>query len=106
MVLAEPMDVLVLAGRQVSFEPFIFSVRLDMGRWRPDDVIARICTGQVGLLVLGYTLEVGARMTDGLHAFWPPPVMSALSKSMALEQVTAGRNIYTPRPDPDPTCRG
>jgi hypothetical protein len=106
MVLAEPMDVLVLAGRQVSFEPFIFSVRLDMGRWRPDDVIARICTGQVGLLVLGYTLEVGARMTDGLHAFWPPPVMSALSKSMALEQVTASRYIYTPRPDPDPTCRG
>jgi hypothetical protein len=104
MVLAEPMDVLVLAGRPVSFEPFIYSVRLDMGRWSPHELIAEICNGQVGLVVLGYSLEVGARMTDGLHALWPRPVLSALSNSMALEETTAGRYVYTPRPDPGPAC--
>jgi hypothetical protein len=34
-VLAEPMDVIVLAGRPVLLEPFIYNLLLQAGRWRP-----------------------------------------------------------------------
>jgi hypothetical protein len=105
-VLAEPMDVLVLGGRPVSFEPFIYSIRMDIGRWQPDGLVARICTGEIGLVVLGYSLEVGTSLTDGLHALWPRPVMAALHHSMALETVTAGRYVYSPRPPPVPISPG
>jgi hypothetical protein len=97
LVLAEPMDVLVLAGRPVVFEPFIYSVRMDVGRWRPDELVGRICTGEIGLAILGYSLEVGARMTDGLHTFWPAPVLAALDETMELEGRQAGRYVYTRR---------
>ena len=98
------LRVLVLGGRPVLLEPFIYSVLLDMGRWRPDPLIARICNGEIGLAVLGYTLEVGARMTDGLHALWPPPVMTALQANMALEGIEAARYVYTPRPASSLVC--
>jgi len=96
-VLAEPMDVVVLAGRPVLLEPFIYNLRLDAGRWRPDSLVASICAGEIGLVVLGYPLEVGARMTDGLYALWPAPVMSALQRSMTLDGIQAERYVYTPR---------
>jgi hypothetical protein len=105
-VLAEPMDVLVLAGRPVTFEPFIYSVRLDMGRWNPDQEVAHICNGDVGLAVLGYSLEVGASMTDGLHALWPPPVMAALRDRMSFEGMQAARYVYTPRSPSTSQCGG
>jgi len=97
-VIAEPMDVVVLAGRQVLLEPFIYSVLLDTGHWQPDALVARICSGEVGLAVLAYPLEVGARMTDGLHALWPAPVIAAMQASMHLERVEAERYVYSPRP--------
>jgi hypothetical protein len=97
-VLAEPMDVVVLAGRPVLLEPFIYNLLLDAGRWRPAALVARICTGEVGLLVLGYPIEVGARMTDGLYALWPAPVMAALQDSMTLKGIQATRYIYTYAP--------
>ena len=104
-VLAEPMDVVVLGGRPVLFEPFIYSVRLDTGRWDPAPLIARICRGEFGLVILGYSLEVAARMNDGLHALWPPPVLAALHDSTALEGMLAGRYIYTPTSASGPGCR-
>jgi hypothetical protein len=101
-VLAEPMDVLVLAGRPVLLEPFVYNLLLDAGRWSPDSLVARICNGEIGLLVLGYPVEVGARMTDGLYALWPAPVMTALQNSMTLDGVQATRYVYTPRRLPAP----
>ena len=95
-VLAEPMDVIVLGGRPILLEPFIYSIQLDVGRWRPDPVVDRICHGDVGLVVLAYPLEEGANMTDGLHALWPAPVMAAMQATMQLEGVQAGRFVYTP----------
>ena len=69
------MDVVVLGGRQILLEPFIYSIRLDVGRWRADPVVDRICRGDVGLVVLAYPLEDGASMTDGLHALVTTPVI-------------------------------
>ncbi len=97
-VIAEPMDVIVLAGRQVLLEPFIFNILLDTGHWRADPVVDRICGGDVGLLVLAYPLQVGAGMTDGLHALWTPAVMSALADTMELEGVQAQRYVYSRSP--------
>lgn len=103
-VLAEPMDVVVLARRQVLLEPFIYNLLLDAGRWQPDTLVARICSGEIGLVVLGYPLEVGARMTDGLYALWPAPVMTALQQTMTLDSVEATRYLYTPRKPPEQGC--
>jgi hypothetical protein len=94
-VIAEPMDVIVLAGRQVLLEPFIFNILLDTGQWRAEPIVDRICAGDVGLLVLAYPMEVGAEMTDGLHALWTPAVMAALADTMELERVQAQRYVYS-----------
>ena len=103
-VIADPMDVLVLAGRPVLFEPFIYNILLDQGLWRPDRVLQRICGGSVGLAVFSYSLEVAARMTDGLHALWPPQVIAALGDTMAFEGMEANRYVYTPRLAPRAGC--
>jgi hypothetical protein len=106
-VLAEPMDVLVLADRPVLLEPFIYNLLLSAGQWHPEQLVTRICTGQIGLLVLAYPLDVGAHMTDGLYALWPAPVMDALQASMALDARQAERYVYTyaPSDTPDSACR-
>jgi hypothetical protein len=103
IVIAEPMDVVVLAGRQVLLEPFIFNILLDTGHWHAGAVVERVCAGQIGLLVLAYPLDVGARMTDGLHALWTPAVMAALADTMEFEGIQASRYVYT-RSAPPPRC--
>lgn len=97
-VIAEPMDTVVLAGRQVVLEPVIYSILLDTGQWQPGPLVDRICSGNIGLLVLGYPLEVAPRMTDGLHALWPAPILAALEERMQLEGRQAERYVYVPRP--------
>ena len=104
-VIADPLDVVVLAGRQILLEPFIYHLLLDQGRWRPDALVSRICNGDVGLVVLGQTLDAAARPTDQLHAFWPEPVISSLQATMSLEGEQAGRHIYTPRTDAESRMR-
>jgi hypothetical protein len=97
LVIAEPLDVVVLAGRSVVLEPFIYSILLDLGQWRAESLVDRICNGDVALVVLAYPLEVGASMTDGLHALWPMPVMAALQDTMSLESMHANRYVYRQR---------
>jgi hypothetical protein len=97
-VIAEPMDVVVLAGRPVLLEPFVYNLMVDEGRWRPDSLVASICSGEVRLAVLAYPLDVAAQMTDGLHALWPPTVIASLQGTMQLEGIEASRYVYTPRP--------
>src|SRR5262249_10977003 len=93
-VIAEPMDVEVLAGRQVVLEPFIYNLLIDAGRWHSDPLVDRICNGEVGLVVLAYSLEVASRMTDGLHALWPPAVIVALHDTTLFEGMQAQRYVY------------
>jgi hypothetical protein len=100
LVLAEPMDVQVLAGRPVLLEPFIYNILMAAGVWGPEPLIAQICSGQIKLAVLGYSVEQGANMTDGLFALWPPPVMDALQAGLQLEGIEANRYVYTPRSPP------
>jgi hypothetical protein len=104
VVIAEPGDVVVLAGRQVLLEPFIYSILLDAGRWRPEPLVAQICHGEIRLVILAYSLEVGAQLSDGLIALWPAPVIAALQDSMALERMQAARYVYRPRLSPAGGC--
>jgi hypothetical protein len=88
----------VLADRDVFFEPLVYSVLFEEGEWDAQQAVATICAGQVGLVVVDFPLEqVGANY--GQFGAWPAPVLSALEKVMRLESNQAHRNVYVPRTD-------
>jgi hypothetical protein len=61
-VLADPLDVVVLADRPIVLEPILYSLLEQDGTWDARPLLERICGGEVGLVVLGYPLgEVGQR---------------------------------------------
>jgi hypothetical protein len=95
-VLADPLDVVVLAGRPLMFEPYIFSILHREGRWDASALIRSICNGGVGLVVMGQPLESDSAALHG-YAFWGAPILSALREAMILETEAAGRFIYVPR---------
>lgn len=105
-VLAEPMDIAVLAGREIQFEPYIFSILNQQGRWDPAPALRQICTGQIGLLVLDHRLEGPDWETDG-YTHWPAAVLDALRATMQLERAQARLFLYVPRNNPPPeACAG
>ena len=96
-VLANPLDVIVLAGRPVLLEPYLFSIFHSQRLWSPDPMVARVCTGQVGLVITDYPLE---RFNPSYHdyAHWPEPVYQAMVDAFVREAATGGRFVYVPRP--------
>jgi hypothetical protein len=95
-VLADPLDVIVLAGRPLTFEPYIFSILHREGRWDASSLMSSICNGGIGLVVMGQPLDNESAVLHG-YVFWATPILSALREAMVLETVTAGRFIYVPR---------
>ncbi len=94
-VLADPLDVLVLADRPILLEPILYSLLEQDGSWDPAPMVERVCHGEIALLVLGYPLEeVGQR--------FPPAVAAALRRTMQLERTVplAGRSRYILVRDP------
>jgi hypothetical protein len=99
-VLADPLDVLVLAGRPVLIEPILFSLMEQDGTWDSRALVARICNGDVRLLVLGYPLEEVQRR-------WPLSVAAALRQTFLLEEsvpLAAGRRYVLRRARESPGC--
>ncbi len=94
-VLADPLDVVVLAGRPIYFEPYIFSILYGEGRWDVTPLVERICSGGVGLLVLGYPLD-GKQPAYHGYPQWPAPAVAALRETMVLQRQQAGRWVYVP----------
>jgi hypothetical protein len=94
-VLAEPLDVVVLAGRPVLLEPFVFSIFEVEGKWDPGPLRERICRGDVGLLVLAYPLESAEDQSFQGQEFWPKSVLAALRQTMQFESNVGGRHVYT-----------
>jgi hypothetical protein len=78
-VLADPLDVLVLADRAVVLEPIVYSLREQDGSWDPTPMVERICSGDISLVVLGYPLAEAQQR-------FPPSVARALQRTMAVEQ--------------------
>ncbi|MCA1648340.1 MAG: hypothetical protein LC797_23740 [Chloroflexi bacterium] len=109
-VLAEPLDILTLAGREILFEPYIFSILHRQGRWDARPAVRQICTGQIGLLVLDHALQDPPWEYHG-YSHWPAPVLDALRAVMRQEKMQARLFLYTPAPIPSgapspPACRG
>lgn len=94
-VLANPLDVIALAERPVLFEPYLFGILYQRGQWDPAPLVARICAGEVGLLVIHHPLEEDGGAYHG-YSVWPAPVLAALRQTMALEAERAGRFLYAP----------
>jgi hypothetical protein len=94
-VLAEPLDVVALAGRDIVLEPYLFSILATEGRWDPSPLVQRICSHEIGLAVLGDPLDGPGPSYQG-YAFWPVPILDALRASMVLDSVHAGRFLYVP----------
>jgi hypothetical protein len=102
-VLAVPFDVVVLAGRPVLLEPYVFSIRYGQGLWDPGPLVRRICDGGVGLVVLDRPLESDPQPYHG-YALWPAPVLRALRATMRPERQQAGRYLYAPGQPAAPGC--
>ncbi len=103
-VMAEPMDVLVLAGRPVEFEPLIFTFMEAAGYWQAAPMLTRICSGQIRLVVLAYSLDEAADIMQGQFHVWAPAIVSALRETMMLDRLEAARFVYTPREPIGGTC--
>jgi hypothetical protein len=100
-VLAEPLDVVALAGRDIVLEPYLFSILASEGRWDPGPLVQRICSHEIGLAVLGNPLDAPGPSYQG-YAFWPAPILDALRASMVLDSVRAGRFLYVPARESTP----
>jgi hypothetical protein len=94
-VLAEPLDIVTLAGREILLEPYIFSILDVTGQWDAASVVRQICTGQIGLLVLDHPLEGPDWQTHGYN-HWPVAVLDALRTTMQLERTQAALYLYVP----------
>jgi hypothetical protein len=101
-VLSEPLDIVMLAGRDILLEPYIFSILNQQGRWDPAPAVRQICTGQIGLLVLDHRLEGPDWETDGYN-HWPTEVLDALRATMQLERSQASLFLYVPVTRPGAT---
>jgi hypothetical protein len=114
-VLAEPLDIVALADREILLEPYVFSILHRGGQWDASPAVRQICAGQVGLLVLDHPLEDPDWEFHG-YPHWPTPVRAALRATMYLDRVQARLFLYVPRAaadaatsndaPPPPPCRG
>jgi hypothetical protein len=98
-VYSEPLDIVVLAGRELLMEPFIFSILNRDGRWDASRAVQQICSGEIGLVVLDHRLEGPYWLTDD-YPHWPAPVLDALLSSMRLEREQARLFLYVPKDQP------
>ena len=114
-VLADPPDVVVLAGRRNLLELYFSSIRYSEGRLNLDPLVRKICRGDVGLLAIRYKLDSDARGIYQGYPFWPQPVLAALRESMTFQAEQAGRFLYVPldaaarasrAADPSGVCHG
>jgi hypothetical protein len=98
-VLADPLDVTVLANRPILIEPTDYAVRERDGSWDPTPIVEMLCRGEVGLVVLGYTLDdVGER--------WPRAITTTMMQTLRLDETVplANRARYVYVPDPTAGC--
>lgn len=90
-VLADPMDAVALADREILFETVIFTIFYRQGLWDPAPVVRAVCDGTVSLLVLD-------RPVESSSLDWPPPILDVVRGRMSLDQRIGERYLYVPRP--------
>lgn len=104
VVLADGVDVAVLSGHPVAFEPFAFSMLEEQHRWDAGPLIEDICAGRISLLVLAYPIDTDSYPV-GFKEFpmWPRSVMNALRHSMHLVDERDWHWLYRPADSIDAT---
>lgn len=104
-VLAEPLDVVALADKRILVEPYFFNILHGESRWDAEPVVHRICSREVGLLILDRDLDRLEHSGYHGYAHWPAPVLAAFREVMVLNLERAGRFVYVPRQSDDfPGC--
>jgi hypothetical protein len=88
LVLADPVDVLVLAGKHPLFEPLLLSTFVADGRWDVRPLVDSVCTQRLGLVVVDRPIS---------QLDWPAPLREAVDGTMRLQGELAGRLVYVPR---------
>ena len=97
-VISDPPDVVALAGRPNPIELYFSTIRQAKGLLDLSPLVRRICRGEVGLLVLRYSLDSEARGVYHGYAYWPADVLAALRERMVFQTKQAGRYLYVPAP--------
>ena len=99
MILTDPPDVAALAGRPILTEPWAMSVAYHehIVHWNERPLLELICSGKIGLVVLGFPVDQAEQDLGGIPR-WPPPAAQALREATVLERAQAGRYVYVYRP--------
>lgn len=95
-VLADPLDVVSRAERGIAYEPIIFGILFDQGRFDPTPLVEDVCAGRIGLLVLNYPLGNAVRSFNE-QTLWPPALLQALQDRMVPAERLAGHTVYRSR---------
>jgi hypothetical protein len=95
-VLADPLDVVVLANRPIFIEPTDFGIRERAGTWDSTPIVELLCTKQVPLVILGYAVDdVGER--------WPASLVTTMQRTLVLDATVPLANrarwVYVPDPN-------
>lgn len=93
-VIAEPLDVIALAGKPVLVEPWAADALYQTGTWNISPLVDRVCRGEIGLAVMAHSLDeqVSAYNDFGI---WPRPLIRALQQAMIPQGDQTGRWVYT-----------
>jgi hypothetical protein len=105
-VLADPLDVVVFAGRPVVLEPVIYSIFELDGRWNSEPLVRQICDGEISLLVLNMPIETASINILFGVPWWPTSVLDALRERMTLIGRLDGRFVYEPGTGSTPITTG
>jgi hypothetical protein len=97
-ILADPLDVVVLADHRILLEPYIFNILSSQAGWNERPLVERICRGEISLLIVDRPLHSTQPAYHG-YTRWPEPIIQILRHTMVLEGQIAGRFLYVPLRD-------
>jgi len=95
-VLSDDISLLVLAGKPVYFEPFLFSLLAKEGKWDPRPLVARIRAQEYDLLVLGHELSRPLSPYHGIES-WHNDIWSEMRAQYQLVHQVGPFYVYEPK---------
>lgn len=95
-VLSDDISLLVLAGKPVYFEPFLFSLLAKEGKWDPRPLVARIRAQEYDLLVLGHELSRPLSPYHGIES-WHNDLWSEMRAQYQLVHQVGPFYVYEPK---------
>jgi len=97
-VLSQNCGLIVLAGKELVYQPFAGALLIDDGRLASDDVVDWIESGRFALVVVDFDLEVGPR-TRFDRTSVPAWLRSAVLRSYRSDGAIGQHRFWVPRPE-------